>query len=83
MRGDFLSRIKFAVIGGDKRYKYLCGILEKEGWTVNVHGNKYCKDDGYENTLKNANAVIAPIPFSKDEEKRVFPEKRQRISFRP
>ncbi len=67
MRGDFVSRIKFAVVGGDYRYKFLSEILKDDGYIVNVYGNKYCNDDGLENTLKGADAVIAPIPFSKNE----------------
>lgn len=67
MRGDFVSRIKFAVIGGDYRYKFLSEILSDDGYVVNVYANKYCADDGLENTMKNADAVIAPIPFSKDD----------------
>ncbi len=67
MRGGFVSRIKFAIIGGDYRYKFLSEILKDEGYEVNVYGNKYCNDDGFENTMKNADVVIAPIPFSKDD----------------
>ncbi len=66
MRGDFVSRIKFAVIGGDYRYKYLSELLKDDGYGVNVYGNKYCNDDGFECTMKNADIVIGPIPLSKD-----------------
>lgn len=67
MRGDFLSRIKFAVIGGDYRYKYLSEILRNDGWNVCTYGNKYCENQSFEDTMKNADILIAPIPLSKDD----------------
>ena len=66
MRGDFVSRIKFAVIGGDYRYKYLSDILRENGYGINIYGNRYCETDSLERAMNNADAVIAPIPFSKD-----------------
>lgn len=62
-----MSRIKFAIIGGDNRYKILKELLEKDGYTVSVYGNMYTKsEESPEDCISGASVVIAPIPVSKD-----------------
>lgn len=63
-----MSRIRFSIIGGDYRYKFLYDLLTKDGYSVKAYGNKgidKCKDKLTE-ALADTDIVIAPIPFSKD-----------------
>lgn len=64
----FLSRTKFAIIGGDYRYKLLKELLEKDGYIVSIYGNIYSEStDSLDSCIFNSKAVIAPIPITKDE----------------
>lgn len=66
----FLSRTKFAIIGGDYRYKLLKELLEKDGYIVSIYGNIYCEStNDIDSTISNSKAVIAPIPITKDDKK--------------
>lgn len=63
----FLSRTKFAIIGGDNRYKILKELLEKDGYIVSVYGNMFTKSaENLNECISGSRAVIAPIPVSKD-----------------
>lgn len=63
-----MSRTKFAIIGGDYRYKLLKELLEKDGYVVSIYGNIYSEStDSLDSCIFNSKAVIAPIPITKDE----------------
>ncbi|MEI3163778.1 MAG: dipicolinate synthase subunit DpsA [Lachnospirales bacterium] len=65
-----MSRTKFAIIGGDYRYKLLKELLEKDGYIVSIYGNIYCEStNDIDSTISNSKAVIAPIPITKDDKK--------------
>ena len=62
-----MARTKFAIIGGDYRYKLLSEILQDSNDNVNIFGNKYLSNSSdISACLKNSDIVIAPIPISKD-----------------
>ncbi len=64
-----MSSFKFAIIGGDNRYKILKELLEKDGYGISVYGNMHIASEGsLEGCIANAWAVILPIPVSKDGE---------------
>ena len=70
--GDvFLSRLKFGILGGDLRYKILAELLKKEGYNVCSFCNNFisCKKSDIEELFDGTDVLIAPIPFSKDNEK--------------
>lgn len=63
-----MSRTKFAIIGGDYRYRLLKELLEKDGYIVSIYGNIYSEStDSLDSCIFNSKAVIAPIPITKDE----------------
>lgn len=63
-----MSRTKFAIIGGDYRYRLLKELLEKDGYVVSIYGNIYSEStDSLDSCIFNSKAVIAPIPITKDE----------------
>lgn len=63
-----MSRTRFAIIGGDYRYKLLKELLEKDGYAVSIYGNIYCEStESLDACLMDAKAVIAPIPIIKEE----------------
>lgn len=64
----FLSKIKFGIIGGDYRYKYLYDLLNEEGFETSAYGNKNIRESEKDITqvLKNTDILIAPIPITKD-----------------
>ncbi len=62
-----MSRTKFAIIGGDYRYKLLKELLENDGYTVSIYGNIYSEStDSLDSCLYNSKALIAPIPITKE-----------------
>lgn len=62
-----MSRTKFAIIGGDYRYKLLKELLESDGYIVSIYGNIYSEStDSLDSCLYNSKAVIAPIPIAKE-----------------
>lgn len=64
-----MSRTKFAIIGGDYRYRLLKELLEKDGYTVSIYGNIYTEStDSIDSCLYGAKALIAPIPIVKEED---------------
>lgn len=64
----------FLIIGGDSRQLYIADYLEKYGKTVSVYGlpetKRMCVKD-LKNTIKNSDAIVLPLPFSKDN-KRIY-----------
>lgn len=68
-----MSAIKYAVLGGDLRYKILCELLQKDGYSVNCFANEYKENTVGEfvGLINGADVLVAPIPFSKDS-KNVF-----------
>jgi dipicolinate synthase subunit A len=81
LRGDIVSAIKYAVLGGDLRYKILCELLQKDGYSVNCFANQYKQNtvNELDKLLTGADILVAPIPFSKDN-KNVFLPVLQDIS---
>lgn len=64
----FLSRIKFSILGGDYRYKYLYDLLKAEGYSVKAFDNRgiiNCENTIIE-ALSDTDILIAPIPITKD-----------------
>lgn len=64
-----MSRIRFCLLGGDYRYKYLCDLLKQDGYIVKSYGNNAisnCEQNIYE-AVSDMDVVIAPIPISKDD----------------
>ncbi len=64
---------EFTVLGGDMRLLYMAEDLRKQGFSVKVigfdHNENYCPARFHENlcnTLKNAKALILPVPVSRD-----------------
>lgn len=63
----FLSRTKFAIIGGDYRYKLLKDLFEKEGYLSSIYGNIYTEStDSIDSCIMDSKAVICPIPITKN-----------------
>ncbi len=64
----FLSRINFAIFGGDYRYKYLYELLKSDGYGVKVYDNINVSESEIlaDKALCDADVLITPIPFSKD-----------------
>ncbi len=68
-----MSRIRFAILGGDYRYKYLYDLLKDDGYEVRAYDNKgihNCSNSFGEAVCKS-DILIAPIPITKDN-KNVF-----------
>ncbi|MGN1318780.1 MAG: dipicolinate synthase subunit DpsA [Lachnospirales bacterium] len=68
-----MSRIKFSILGGDYRYKYLYDLLKGEGYIVKAFDNRgiiKCENTIIE-ALSDSDVLIAPIPITKDN-KNVF-----------
>ncbi len=64
-----MSSFKFAIVGGDNRYKILKELLEKDGCIVSAYGNIHIdSEESLEGCIAGAKAVILPIPVSKDGE---------------
>ena len=63
----FLSRTKFAIIGGDYRYKLLKDLFENEGYIASIYGNIYTEStDSLDSCILDSKAVICPIPITKN-----------------
>ena len=62
-----MSRIKFGILGGDFRYKILCELLKKDGYSVISRKNPYLKEEGdIESLFVGSDVIVAPIPCTKD-----------------
>lgn len=63
-----MSRTKFAIIGGDYRYKLLKELFEKDGYISSIYGNIYSEcTDNLNECIFNSKAVVAPIPIVKND----------------
>lgn len=64
--------MKFGILGGDFRYKFLQQDLTNSGYKVYTHNSKFIEDDLQINDIddffKNIDILITSIPFSKDKE---------------
>ena len=64
--------MRFGILGGDFRYKFLQQDLTNSGYKVYTHNNKFIEDNLQINDIddffKNINILITSIPFSKDKE---------------
>ncbi len=62
----------FAVIGGDKRQLYCARAAADDGYAVNISGFEKCEDtpelhfSDIDSAIENSDAVILPLPVSKD-----------------
>ena len=62
-----MSRTKFAIIGGDYRYKLLKDLFENEGYIASIYGNIYTEStDSLDSCILDSKAVICPIPITKN-----------------
>lgn len=62
-----MNNIKLTILGGDYRYKILKDLLEKENFQVSSYANPHINsEDCLDKSLINANAVICPIPITKN-----------------
>ncbi len=63
-----MSKIKLGILGGDYRYKILFDMIKKEGYEVKAYLNTYIDNNknNLDQLLDSTNAVIAPIPCTKD-----------------
>ena len=60
---------KILIIGGDNRQIYMADFLEKSGFDIEVYGlsdKKRTPSDNIRLSINNADAVILPLPVSKD-----------------
>lgn len=65
-----MSSFKFGILGGDLRYKILCGMLKKEGYQVcSFYGGCGERGKDFNELFIGTDVIIGPIPFSKDDEK--------------
>ncbi len=68
--GVNLNKINsFLIIGGDSRQIYMADYLESLGFEVSVYGlpeNNKNKISNIKNEIKNFDAVVLPLPVSKD-----------------
>lgn len=65
-----LSRFRFAVLGGDYRYKLIYDSLSSDGYTVRAYANSFISPGaaGISELLDDTDVLIGPIPTSKDDE---------------
>lgn len=62
-----MSKTKFAIIGGDYRYKILKDLFEKDGYMTSIYGNIYTEStDSFDSCITDSKAVICPIPITKN-----------------
>ena len=66
-----MQKVKnFLIIGGDSRQLYMADYLEEIGYFVQVYGvpekKRKCAKDLKE-AINSADAVLLPLPFTKDE----------------
>ncbi len=66
--GENMSRYRFAVLGGDYRYKLLYDGLISDGYSVKACGNPFItkKEDTVSELLTDIDILIGPIPTTKD-----------------
>lgn len=62
--------MNFCIIGGDLRSFFLAKTLSKEKHEVKLYGfeklENFKECEKYDEMIRNSNAIILPIPFSKD-----------------
>ncbi len=76
-----MSDIKsFAVIGGDKRMIYCAKALEEDGFDVYTAGTGLESDKAPQEALQLADAVILPVPASRDNENIFAPLSKDKIN---
>ena len=76
-----MSDIKsFAVIGGDKRMIYCAKALEEDGFDVYTAGTGLENDKAPQEALQLADAVILPVPASRDNENIFAPLSKDKIN---
>lgn len=65
-----MSRFRFAVLGGDYRYKLIYDSLSSDGYTVRAYANSFISPGaaGISELLDDTDVLIGPIPTSKDDE---------------
>ena len=61
-----LNKAKLTIIGGDNRYAILKDLLTNDGFTVHCYKGKVSDIPLLKEYLSNSEAVICPIPFTKD-----------------
>ncbi len=61
--GDIMTKniMNFLIIGGDDRQLYLCDALNQRGYSAKIHTDGNLKEE-----LNSADAVILPMPLTKD-----------------
>lgn len=77
-----MNLLKFGILGGDLRYKYIYDMLKKDGFEVKIFKNKFIEDcvETLEDLLKEIDILICPVPFSKDNEN-IFISEYEQIPF--
>lgn len=70
IKGDFMSGFNFGILGGDYRYKFFYEMLRSDGYNVKVLNNKFLdeNEDNLQDLLKDIDILIAPVPFTKNNE---------------
>ena len=60
--------MKFCITGGDKRYKYLKELLEKDGFEVCAYCCRFIEncEETLEKALENSSVILGPIPCSRN-----------------
>lgn len=74
--GDNLSRFRFAILGGDYRYKLIFDSLASDGYTVRAYANSFISPcvSGISELLEDTDVIIGSIPTSKDDETLYLPD---------
>lgn len=69
-----ITDITFGIVGGDLRYSILKDALEKDGYKVFAFCNKTVLNtaDSIKSVFEACNAIIGPIPFSRNEKTVAF-----------
>lgn len=77
-----MKNLKFGILGGDLRYKYMFDMLKNENFNVKAFKNKFIEknENKLEDLLENTDVLITPIPFSKDK-KNIFIPDTENFSF--
>lgn len=65
-----MNNQRFAVIGGDLRYSYLCDFLRADGLEVYASGVLNCSDCCFDTDkiIRASDIILLPIPLSRDGE---------------
>lgn len=71
--------MKFGILGGDYRYKFLYEMLINEGKEIKAYNNKYIEnlEEDLDSLLSNIDVLISSIPFSKDNKTIFMPDFEQ------